>query len=382
MKRIIVAPDSFKESLRASEAAEAIAAGFQRVYPGLDIVKMPVSDGGEGLVQTLVDGTGGRLMESRVTGPLGRPVQACWGLLDDGKTCVIEMAAASGLPLVPVGERNPTVTTTYGTGELIGYALATNCRRIIVGIGGSATNDGGAGMAQALGAQLLDNQGRPIGYGAEGLSGLSRIDITGLDPRLADVEIVVAADVTNPLCGPTGASFVYAPQKGAPPEKLPVLDDILRRFGEIVKRDLQVDVLDFPGGGAAGGLGAGLRAFLGAQARAGIDVVLDVLGMALCLEKGVDLVVTGEGEINRQTVFGKAAAGVAALAKKHSVPVVALVGSVGEGAAAVHDCGIDAFFSLTPGPMTLDQCMTGAQPLLSDIAEQCARMILALRVER
>ncbi|MDW7652245.1 MAG: glycerate kinase [Bacillota bacterium] len=381
MKRIIIAPDSFKESLDAQHAAAAIAAGFQNVFPALEMILIPMADGGEGMVRTLVDGTGGRLLKNRVTGPLGRPVDACWGILGDEQTCVIEMAAASGLPLVPPQERNPMITTTYGTGELIRHALATNCKRIIVGIGGSATNDGGAGMAQALGARLLDADGREIGYGARGVGTLFCLDIGQMDPRLKDVDITVAVDVKNPLCGPNGASYVYAPQKGATPEMLPVLDEILRHYAKIIQRDLKINVADVPGSGAAGGLGAGLLAFLGADAKPGIDVVLDVVGMEAVLQSGVDLVVTGEGEINQQTAFGKVPVGVARLAQKHGVPVVALVGSIGEGARAVLDCGIDAYFSLVPRPMTLSECMEHAEALLTDLAEQCARMLQAFWAE-
>jgi glycerate kinase len=381
VKRLVVAPDSFKESLDANQAAEAIAAGFLRVFPRLDIVRVPMSDGGEGLVRTLVSATGGKLLSCNVTGPLGKQVPAFFGRLGDGETCVVEMAAASGLPLVPPSERNPMVTTTYGTGELIRYALDTGCRHIIVGIGGSATNDGGAGMAQALGAGLLDSGGKEIGVGALSLKDLARIDTSCLDRRLAGVKITVASDVTNPLCGPQGASHVYGPQKGATPEMVMVLDGLLRRYAGIIRRDLGVDVTEMPGAGAAGGLGAALVAVLGAVLRPGVEVVLEVVGLEQILRQGADLVVTGEGQINRQTAFGKVPVGVAALAKKFDLPVIALVGSVGEGAEAVLELGIDAYFSLIRKPMTLEECLADAAGLLAAAAEQCARLVRALSVD-
>lgn len=381
MKRVIIAPDSFKESLDACQAAEAIAAGFRLVFPGLDTIKIPMADGGEGLVRALVAATGGELVHCRVTGPLGKPVSAYFGLLGDGRTCVIEMAAASGLPLVPPAERNPLITTTYGTGELIIHALNTGCNRMILGIGGSATHDGGAGMAQALGVLMLTAEGKEIGPGAEGLKELDRVDTRGLDARLLATEVIAAVDVRNPLCGAQGASYVYAAQKGAPPWMLPVLDEALHHYAAVLRRDVGVDVLDIPGAGAAGGLGAGLVAFLRSALRPGVEVVLDVVKMERYLQEGVDLVITGEGEINRQTSFGKVPAGVARLAKKYRVPVLALVGGIGEGAETVLEQGVDAYFSLVPRPMTLDECVQKADILLANAAEQCARMIRALETK-
>lgn len=378
MRRIVIAPDSFKESLDAGRVAEAISAGFMKVFPDLAVIKIPMADGGEGLVKTLVQATEGRLITSKVTGPLGSPVEAEWGILGDGKTCVIEMAAASGLPLVPPEKRNPLLTTTYGTGELIRNALSANCKRIIVGIGGSATNDGGAGMAQALGARLLDANGNDVGMGAQGLDHLYSIDTSAMDARIKLVEFLVAVDVKNPLCGPSGASYVYGPQKGATAQMLPVLDGILNRYAATILRDVGVNVLDFPGGGAAGGLGAGLVAFLGASVKPGVDVVLDVVDLDAIMQSGIDLVITGEGEINGQTAFGKVPVGVAKLAKRYGVPVIALVGSIGEGAEDVLGCGVDAYFSLVPRPMNLNECIDLAELLLTDLAEQCARMIRSL----
>ena len=378
MKRIIVAPDSFKESLNAFEVAEAIAGGFKKVFPDLETIGVPMSDGGEGFAETLVLAKGGRLVPCTVTGPLGEPVEAFVGLLGDGSTGVVEMAAASGLPLVPAAKRNPFLTTTYGTGELIKNALSMGCRQIIIGAGGSATNDGGAGMVQALGARLLTDRGDDLKPGADGLRELADIDITGLDRRLQDVEIVLAADVHNPLCGERGAAYTYGLQKGAAVEELPALDAALRHFAEVVREKMHVDMMDLPGAGAAGGLGGGLVAFLGAKIRAGIEVVLETVDFAGLLQGEVDLVVTGEGELNGQTAFGKVPAGVARLAKQFQVPVLALVGSIGPDARSVLCCGVDAYFSIVPRPLTMESSIARASEFLTDLAEQCARMIQAL----
>ncbi|MGI6285908.1 glycerate kinase [Neomoorella humiferrea] len=379
MKRIVIAPDSFKESLDAPAVAAAIAAGIKRVFPDAETVMVPMADGGEGLTSTMVAATGGRTITTTVTGPLGQPVQATWGILGDGTTGVVEMAQASGLPLVPREKRNPLYTTTYGTGELIAQALDAGCRRLIVGIGGSATNDGGAGMAQALGVRLLNAEGKDIGRGAIGLEELNRIDIEGLDPRIKETEILVACDVDNPLCGPRGASAIYGPQKGATPEMIPRLDAALARLADVIKRDLGKDVRELPGAGAAGGLGAGLVAFLGATLRRGIDLVMETLDLDGILAKGADLVITGEGEINHQTAFGKVPAGVARLACKYGIPVVALAGSIGEGAATVYDHGIKGFMSIVPRPLPLAYCLENAATLLTDAAERLMRLLTVLK---
>ncbi|MGB3958921.1 MAG: glycerate kinase, partial [bacterium] len=287
--RIIIAPDSFKGSLTAAEVAASIERGVKRVLPQAETIPVPLADGGEGTVDALVSATGGRLVTKEVTGPLGERVKASYGLLGDGETAVIEMAAASGLPLVPLEKRNPMLTTTYGTGELILAALDEGCRRIIIGIGGSATNDGGAGMAQALGVKLLDEEGLDIPYGAAGLARLDRIDISSLDRRLAQVEVLVACDVDNPLTGPRGAARVYGPQKGADPQMVEELDQILGRFAAIILRDLGKDVKDIPGAGAAGGLGAGLMAFLNGRLAPGVELVLAAVKLEERIQKGADL---------------------------------------------------------------------------------------------
>lgn len=375
MRRIVVAPDSFKESLEAGEVASAVARGVRKVVPEAEVMEIPLSDGGEGLVSALVKATGGQVLSSTVTGPLGRRVTARWGILGDGTTAVIEMAQASGLALVPQDRRNPLITTTYGTGELVCRALDAGCRKIIIGIGGSATHDGGAGMAQALGAKLLGPDDLEIGPGASGLERLSRIDTRGMDGRLKDTEIVVACDVDNPLCGPRGAAYTYALQKGASPDMLPRLDAALDHYARIVARDLGRDVRDIPGSGAAGGLGAGLMAFLGGKLRRGIELVMDIVGLENAV-RGADLVITGEGEINNQTSYGKVPVGVARIAGIYGVPVVALVGSIGEGAHTVYEQGINAIMSIVPGPRPLSYCLENAAFLLEEAAERLMRLIL------
>jgi len=373
--KIVIAPDSFKGSLTAEEAAKGIEAGVKRIYPRAQTIKIPLADGGEGTVAALVAATGGRIRMSKVTGPLGEPVEAPWGILGDGETAVVEMAAASGLPLVPPGRRNPLLTTTYGTGELIGAALAEGCRRIIVGIGGSATNDGGAGMAQALGVGFYNEEGKEIPPGAAGLAGLARIDISTLDPRISQVEVLVACDVDNPLTGPNGAARIYGPQKGAGPKMVEELDGILHRFASLLRRDLGQDVEDIPGAGAAGGLGAGLMAFTGARLVPGVQLVLEAVKLEEILEEGVDLVITGEGAINHQTIYGKTPVGVAKLAQKYKVPVIALVGCIEPGAEVVYDAGIDALKAIVPGPMSLEEAMARAAELISAAAERAMRFL-------
>ncbi len=372
--KIVIAPDSFKGSLTALEAANAIEEGLKRFFPEAEIIKVPMADGGEGTVQSLVDATGGRIVKRIVTGPLGDKVEAQFGILGDGRTAVIEMASASGLPLVPPDKRNPMVTTTYGTGELIKAALDMGCRKFIIGIGGSATNDGGGGMAQALGVKLLDEEGNDIPFGGGGLLKLDRIDISTLDPRIAESEIVVACDVDNPLTGPRGAARVYSPQKGATPDMVEILDKALEHFAEVVKRDLGRDIKDVPGAGAAGGLGAGLMAFLNARLQLGVDIVIEATGLEGKV-KGADLVITGEGGIDSQTIYGKTPIGVAKVAKKFGIPVLAVAGGISDDASVVYEHGIDGLMSIIPRPMTLDEAMAQGKKLLSDAAERIARLI-------
>jgi len=376
--RILVAPDSFKGSLTAAAAAEAMGRGIRTALPGAEVHLLPMADGGEGTVDALVTATGGRRIESTVTGPLGEPVLAPWGLLGDGSTAVIEMAAASGLLLVPPERRDPRITTTYGTGELIRLALDRGVRRIVIGIGGSATNDGGAGMLQALGGSLLQADGRPVERGGAGLLGLDRIDMSGLDRRLAGVELLVACDVTNPLTGPQGASAIYGPQKGATPAMVALLDQALSRLADTMARDLGRDVRDRPGAGAAGGLGAGLIGFLGAALRPGIDLVAEATGLDQRLA-GADLVLTGEGRTDGQTLSGKVPLGIARRAASHRVPVIVLSGAITADAAALHDQGITALFAIANGPLSLEQAMAGAAELLEQAAAEVVRLFAAGR---
>lgn len=327
--RIVIAPQEYKGTLTAAEAAAAMAEAVRRVLPGADILLLPLADGGPGTVAAIVAAAGGSTRTANVTGPLGEKVDAEWGLLDDG-TAVIEMAAAAGLLLVDEGARDPRVATTYGVGDLIRAALGAGCRRMIVGLGGSATNDGGAGMAQALGVRLVDVQSRELPPGGAALARLDRIDVSGIDARVSACEVLGATDVRNPLCGPEGASAVYGPQKGASPEVVRELDEALRHHAEIIERDLGVSVAGLPGAGAAGGLGAGLIAFLGATISPGIDVIAEAVRLAERI-RGADLVLTGEGRLDGQTAFGKTVAGVARIARTEGVPVIVVPGALGEG---------------------------------------------------
>jgi len=372
--KVVIAPDSFKGSLTARQVCEAAEEGLRRVWPEAEVVSVPMADGGEGTVQSLVDATSGRIVSIDVTGPLGEPVAAFLGVLGDGVTAVIEMAAASGLPLVPQGLRNPALATTRGTGELIRGALDIGCRKFIIGIGGSATNDGGAGMAQALGVRLLDASGAEIGPGGAELARLARIDVSGLDPRASLSEFVVACDVDNPLTGPRGASAVYGPQKGATLEMVKTLDDALKNLASVVGRDLGVDVDGIPGAGAAGGLGAGLVAFLGASLKRGVDIVVETVGLREQM-KGASLVITGEGRTDFQTLFGKTPMGVANVAKALGIPVVIISGAIADDARGLYAHGIDALMSIAKGPCTIDEAIANAAPLMADAAETAARLV-------
>jgi glycerate kinase len=334
-----------------------------------------MADGGEGTTQALVDALGGDMVPVEVTGPLGESVVAHWGFLGDKVTAVLEMAAASGLSLVPSEKLNPLLATTCGTGELIRDALDKGCRKFIIGIGGSATNDGGAGMAQALGARLLDGEGKPIGFGGAALGDLEHIDVTALDPRLADCSVLLACDVDNPLCGPNGASCIYGPQKGATGEMVAELDLALAHYADVIERDLGIDIRDIPGAGAAGGLGAGLMVFLKAELKPGIDVVIQATGLVKHLE-GADLVFTGEGRIDIQTLCGKTPVGVARRAKEFGLPVIAIAGEIGDGYREVYEQGIDSVFSIAPGPISFSRSVEMAEDLTVDVAERAMRLFV------
>jgi len=374
--KIVIAPDSYKESLSALDVANAIEDGFREVFPKAEYVKIPVADGGEGTVEAMVAATKGRVVKVSVSGPLGEQVDGFYGLSGDEQSAFIEMAAASGLEYLPVAKRDPLITTSWGTGELIRHALDAGVQHIIIGLGGSATNDGGAGMVQALGAKLLDNQGEQIGPGGAALETLARIDIRELDKRLAGCRIDVACDVTNPLTGNEGASAIFGPQKGATPEMIARLDKALAHYAELIARDLQLDVVNLAGGGAAGGMGAALYAFCGAKLRQGIEIVTD----ALALDRQVadaDLVITGEGRIDSQTVHGKVPVGVAKVAKRHNVPVIGIAGSLSADVGVVHDHGIDAVFSVLYKICTLDDALASAGENVRMTARNVAAVLKA-----
>jgi len=374
--KIVIAPDSFKESLSALEAATQIEAGFREVFPTWTYIKVPVADGGEGTVAALVAATGGRVVGRTVTGPLGAPVEAFFGITGDGRTGIVEMAAASGLALVSQARRDPLAATSYGVGELLLAALDAGARKLIVGVGGSASNDGGAGMAQALGVRLLDAHGRALdpGVGGGALATLARIDASGLDPRLRQCAIQVACDVDNPLTGPAGASAVFGPQKGAPPALVAQLDANLQHYATVIEADLGIVLAGLPGGGAGGGLGAALVAFLGAQLRPGADIVAEALGLD-ALVADADLVITGEGRLDRQSVHGKTPLGVARIAKRHGKPVVAIAGGLGAGAELLHAHGIDAMFGAVQRACTLEQALAEAAANLRLAARNVAEAI-------
>lgn len=372
--KFVIAPDSFKESLTALEVATAIETGFKRVFPDADYVKLPMADGGEGTVQSLVDATQGKLIECEVTAPLGDKVKSFLGLSGDGKTAIIEMAAASGLHLVPPEKRNPLLTTSYGTGELIKLALDLGVESFILGIGGSATNDGGVGMLQALGMQCLDSQDKPIGFGGAGLANIVKIDVQQLDPRLQQVHIEVACDVNNPLCGECGASAIFGPQKGATPEMVKQLDAALSHFAEIAERDCGKQIRDQAGAGAAGGMGGGLLLLPSVQLKAGIQIVLDRLHL-IDYVKDADVVITGEGRIDAQSIMGKTPIGVARTAKQFNKPVIAIAGCLREDYDVVFDHGIDAVFPIIHQLGDLSDILKQGEQNLISTAQNVARVL-------
>ena len=374
--RVVVAPDSYKGSVSAVGVAAALERGVLRVFPQAEVRKIPIADGGEGTVEALVTATGGQMRQERVRGPLGEPVDACWGILGDGQTAVIEMAAASGLPLVPQDRRDPRITTTYGTGELIRTALDAGLRRIIIGIGGSATNDGGTGMAQALGAKFLAADGAELPPGGGALAQLKTIDLSGLDSRLTETEITVACDVDNPLCGQRGAAAVFGPQKGATPAMVAELDAALGHFAGCARAATGRNVADLAGAGAAGGLGAGLLFFTPAKLRPGVEIVLEAVKFAEVV-KDAAFVITGEGRTDFQTAYGKAPVGVAKVAKQFDVPVFCISGGLGDGADDVLAQGLDAVMSICSRPLSLDECMRDGATLIEEAAARLCRILQA-----
>jgi len=374
--KIVIAPNGFKGNLSAKQVASAIETGIKRALPEAATAIKPMADGGEDTVQVLVDATGGHLITSRVTGPLGGPVDARWGILGDKATAVIEMAAASGLILMPPDKLNPLITTTYGTGELMKAALDNGCRKMIIAIGGSATNDGGAGVAQALGVRLLDAMGKNLPFGGAALAKLARVDTSGLDKRLAECEIQVACDVNNPLCGPKGASAIYGPQKGATPAMVKQLDAALSHYADIIRRDMGIDLSETAGAGSGGGIAFGLMTFMKTKVMPGAELVIQTIGLADDL-KEADLVFTGEGRLDSQTASGKTPVAVARVAKQFGVPVVALAGQLLDGYQVVFRNGIDAVFSIAPGPITLAESMAQAEQLTAAAAENAMRLFIA-----
>ena len=376
--KVVIAPDSYKGCLSALEVAKAMERGVLSVFPSAEVRKIPIADGGEGTVAALVTATNGQLRQTEVTDPLGNKIIAHWGVLGDGRTAVIEMAAASGLPLVPKEKRVPRVTTTYGTGELIKAALAEGLAKIIIGIGGSATNDGGTGMARALGVRFLDAAGREVAAGGGSLAEICQIDTAGLDPRLKNTEIVVACDVDNPLCGTRGASAVFGPQKGATPEMVQQLDAGLAKYASCARQATGRDVAEKAGAGAAGGLGAGLMFFTPAQLKPGVEIVLDAVGFS-DIVRDADFVITGEGRTDFQTAFGKAPVGVAKVAKTHGAPVFCISGGLGDGAEDVLAQGIDAVMSICDRPLSLEECMAAGAQLIEPAAARLCRIVMAVR---
>ncbi len=371
--KIVIAPDSFKDSLSAQGVADAIALGLAEVWPDAQLIKCPMADGGEGTVESILAACEGQLRRTTVRGPLGVSVDAAWGWLPHNHTAIIEMAEASGLQLVAPGKRDACTSSTFGTGELIRAALDAGAQRVILAIGGSATNDGGAGAMQALGVKLLDAQGQTLAPGGLALAQLAHIDLSEFDPRLTGVRFDIAADVNNPLCGPHGASAIFGPQKGASPEQVQQLDAALGHFARLCALALGKDVKDEPGSGAAGGLGFAAKAFLKAQFKAGVEVVAELVGLAEAV-KGADLVITGEGRFDAQTLRGKTPFGVARIAREQGVPVIVIAGTLGEGYQDLYEHGIDAAFALASGPMTLEQACAEAPRLLRDRASDIARV--------
>ncbi len=371
---IVLAPDSFKESMTAKEACEAMERGIKKVNANIRCIHVPMADGGEGTMQSLVDATGGEIYSLNVIGPLGNEVKAMYGILGDGETGVLEMASASGIHLVAAEKRNPLVTTTFGTGQLIKACLDHGVKKLLIGIGGSATNDGGAGVIQALGGKLLDKEGKELGFGGGELGKLTIIDLTNFDERLKDVEIEVACDVNNPLCGERGASNVFGPQKGATPEMISVLDLNLSHYSSVIKEQMNKDVLDIPGAGAAGGLGAGLMAFLNGKLKKGIDMVIEYSGLEEKV-KSADMVWTGEGSIDFQTQYGKTPLGVATIAKNYNKPVVALAGKIGEDIDILYSKGIDSIFGIMKGVTTIEEALEKGKENIERTAENIIRMI-------
>lgn len=371
---IVLAPDSFKESMTAKEVCVAMERGIKKVNSNIRCIHVPMADGGEGTMQSLVDATGGEVYSLEVVGPLGNKVKAEYGILGNGEIGVLEMASASGIHLVSLEERNPLITTTYGTGELIKACLDRGVKKLLIGIGGSATNDGGVGVIQALGGRLLDKDGNELGFGGGELEKLDRIDLTNFDRRLKDIVIEVACDVSNPLCGENGASYIFGPQKGASVEMIKILDNNLKHYAKVIKEQFGKDVLEIAGAGAAGGLGAGLMVFLNGNLKKGIEIVIEYSGLEKKI-KNCDVVWTGEGSIDFQTQYGKTPLGVATVAKKYNKPVVALAGRVGDDIDILYEKGIDSIFGIMRGVTTIDEALKNGKENIERTSENIVRLM-------
>lgn len=374
-KRFVLAPDSFKESMSAKKACEAMERGIRKVLPDAEVIHVPMADGGEGTVDALVDGSNGTRIEVEVTGPIPtEKVTTYYGLLADKKTAVMEMAKANGIELLAEDQRNPLLTSTYGTGEMIKAALDQGVEKIIIGIGGSVTNDGGAGMAQALGVRLLDEENNEIPVGGGALAKLAKIDVSNIDSRIRNTEIVIASDVTNPLTGPEGASVVFGPQKGATPAMVEELDKNLAHYAQVIKKNLAIDIENKPGAGAAGGLGAGLLVFTGASMRSGVDLVIELTHLEEAIARA-DYVFTGEGGMDFQTKFGKAPYGVAKVAQKYQKPVFACAGYIGEQVEVLYEEGMTAIFGILAKAGSLDEALKTGEVNLERTVENIVRVL-------
>ncbi|EKY25483.1 glycerate kinase [Clostridium celatum] len=371
---IVLAPDSFKESMSAKEACMAMERGIKKVNSNIKCVHVPMADGGEGTMQSLVDATNGNIYSLEVIGPLGNKVKAQYGILGGGKIGILEMASASGIHLVPLDKRNPLITTTYGTGQLIKACLDKGVKKLLIGIGGSATNDGGAGVIQALGGRLLDKDGKELSFGGGELGKLHTIDLTDFDQRLRDISVEVACDVNNTLCGEKGASNVFGPQKGATKEMVNLLDNNLKHYANVIKEQIGKDVLDVVGAGAAGGLGAGLMAFFNGTLKKGIEMVIEYTGLENEI-KEADMVWTGEGSIDFQTQYGKTPLGVATVAKKYDKPVIAFAGRVGEDIDILYEKGIDSIFGIIKDVTSIEEALEKGQENMEKTAENVIRLM-------
>lgn len=372
--KIVVAPDSFKGSISSKDLCTAVKTGIHRVFPDAEVIEIPLADGGEGMMESLVYATSGSKKEANVTDPLGRPILAQYGVLGDGKTAVIEMAQASGLPLLSPDERNPLRATTYGTGQLLLAALDDGYDQFIIGLGGSATNDGGTGMLRALGVNFYDENDELLEEDLTALQQLAKIDVTGMDPRLKKIRCTIASDVTNPLCGPKGATAIFGPQKGVTDDMIPILDSALENYGKVIHDQFGIEIIEAEGAGAAGGLGAALVAFLDGEMQSGIDILLDVMNFQEMI-KGADLIITGEGKLDQQTLSGKVISGVSKRAEREYIPVIVLCGSNELDSESLDQLGVAASFSIVPGPCSLDEAFFHTKEWAENQSEQIMRLI-------